>query len=135
VSNYKPSVQEKELFYDSTEWKNFRKSYWKKLQEEQWEKYWQEWDDYHRHYFSWSEYKIWHPFEFTVKCTYCKCQLTKENAVLDHMYPLSMKWKWRLHPKNIVPACDKCNKMKGGTHPIIIFYLLNRMKDIILNER
>jgi hypothetical protein len=46
-------------------------------------------------------------------CPYCGCQITKENAVADHMDPLCLGGDNGQH--NLTICCRKCNVIKSGT--------------------
>lgn len=49
------------------------------------------------------------------RCVYCGALLAPELATLDHVYPLA---RGGTHaPGNLVTACGRCNRLKGGMLP------------------
>ena len=48
----------------------------------------------------------------TYHCLYCGCAVTKREATMDHVHPISKggKTEW----ENIVTACGPCNSRKGN---------------------
>lgn len=51
-----------------------------------------------------------------IKCSYCKINLKKEQITFDHIIPQASggrDWKG----KNLVLACEYCNRLKGCIHP------------------
>jgi hypothetical protein len=51
-----------------------------------------------------------------IKCSYCKINLKKEQITFDHIIPQASggkDWKGR----NLVLACEYCNRLKGCIHP------------------
>lgn len=73
-------------------------------------------------------------------CQYCKVQLTRNTATVDHVLPLSKggKTEWT----NIVTACEPCNSKKGDKlfpkpsmmpHKPDYFELVNKRKQLPFN--
>jgi len=92
----KSTQQQRDEFYDSGDWYQFRREYWRQVFESTWG-------------------------DPILYCTYCDTLLNygcEDNGpALDHIFPLHSHWEWRLEPKNITLCCKKCNRMKGGMDP------------------
>ena len=50
------------------------------------------------------------------QCAYCGRLLTKDTVTIDHLLPIQKvkRNKDRNDPRNLVAACDTCNKKKGS---------------------
>ena len=51
-----------------------------------------------------------HPF-----CAYCGIGLDLEDSTIDHVKPVCKGGTW--DKKNLVLACEKCNRKKGSKYP------------------
>jgi len=67
------------------------------------------------HFYRWNVGKLF--------CTYCNCELTRENRTQDHVVPRARGGSC-LGRENIEPACVDCNSAKG--HKSLLEFLMTR---------